>query len=76
MIDTTFRDGQSIAPMKFIAVKKIQERHSNSTVIMSKYSGCNRVLGGILMINPYNVEDITKAIDAAMKTNSLLSLSF
>ena len=73
MIDTTFRDGQSIAPMEFIAVKKIQERHSSSTVIMSEYSGCNRALGGILRINPYNVEDITKAIDAAMKTNSLLS---
>jgi len=71
MIDTTFRDGQSIAPMEFIAVKKIQERHSSSTVMMSEYSGCNRALGGILMINPYNVEDITKAIDAAMKTNSL-----
>ena len=76
MIDTTFRDGQSIAPMEFIAVKKIQERHSSSTVIMSEYSGCNRALGGILRINPYNVEDITKAIDAAMKTNSLLSLRF
>jgi len=73
MIDTTFRDGQSIAPMEFIAVKKIQERHSSSTVIMSEYSGCNRALGGILRINPYNVEDITKAIDAAMKTNRLLS---
>ena len=73
MIDTTFRDGQSIAPMEFIAVKKIQERHSSSTVIMSKYSGCNRALGGILMINPYNVEDITRAIDAAMKNNSLKS---
>ena len=73
MIDTTFRDGQSIAPMEFIAVKKIQERHSSSTVIMSEYSGCNRALGGILRINPYNVEDITKAIDAEIKTNSLLS---
>jgi trehalose-6-phosphate synthase len=40
---------------------------------MSKYSGCNPALGGILMINPYNVEDITRAIDAAMKNNSLKS---
>jgi len=73
MIDTTFRDGQSIAPIEFIAGKKIQERQSSSTVIMSEYSGCNRALGGILRINPYNVEDITRAIDAAMKNNSLKS---
>lgn len=33
---------------------------------MSEFSGCNRALGGILKINPYNVEDITKAIDAAI----------
>lgn len=66
MIDTTFRDGQSIAPMEFIAVKKVEERHPSSTVIMSEYSGCNRALGGILKINPYNIEEITKAIDAAI----------
>jgi len=53
--------------MEFIAVKKIEERHSSSTVIMSEYSGCNRALGGILRINPYNVEEITKAIDAAIQ---------
>jgi trehalose-6-phosphate synthase len=34
---------------------------------MSEYSGCNRALGGVLRINPYNLEEITKAIDSAIQ---------
>ena len=35
---------------------------------MSEFAGCNRALGGILRVNPYNVEDIAKAIDFMMQT--------
>ena len=35
---------------------------------MSEFAGCNRALGGILRVNPYNVEDIAKAIDIMMQT--------
>jgi trehalose-6-phosphate synthase len=35
---------------------------------MSEFAGCNRALGGILRVNPYNVEDIAKAIDMIIQT--------
>jgi Glycosyltransferase family 20 len=33
---------------------------------LSEFSGCNRALGGVLKINPYNVDEITKTIDLAI----------
>jgi len=35
-------------------------------VILSEFSGCNRALGGVLKINPYNVDEIAKNIDLAL----------
>jgi trehalose 6-phosphate synthase/phosphatase len=37
-----------------------------SAVILSEFCGCNRALGGVLRVNPFNVEDIAKAIDSAI----------
>jgi trehalose-6-phosphate synthase len=34
---------------------------------MSEFSGNNSSLGGILIINPFNVDEITKTIDIAMQ---------
>jgi len=34
--------------------------------VLSEFSGCNRALGGILKINPFNVEEIRNAIDTAV----------
>lgn len=35
-------------------------------MILSEFSGCNRALGGILKINPFNVDEIAKSIDLAI----------
>jgi trehalose-6-phosphate synthase len=34
---------------------------------MSEFSGCNLALSGILMINPFNIEEITRSIDLALQ---------
>jgi trehalose 6-phosphate synthase/phosphatase len=67
LLITSLRDGQCIPPLEFISVKKAEKKFDKSNVIMSQFSGCNSALGGILMINPYNIEDITKNIDIAMQ---------
>ena len=63
---TTLRDGQCIPPLEFVAVKHEENKFSQSAVILSEFSGCNRALGGILKINPFNPDEITKAIDTAI----------
>lgn len=40
-------------------MKKLMNKNSKAAVILSEFSGCNRALGGILKINPYNVDEIT-----------------
>lgn len=65
-LNTSLRDGISILPIEFIAVKQMEKKMQRAGVIMSEFSGCNRALGGILRVNPYNVEVIAKAIDDAI----------
>jgi hypothetical protein len=48
-------------------VKKVHNRFDKSNIIMSEFSGNNSSLGGILIINPFNVDEITKTIDIAMQ---------
>jgi trehalose 6-phosphate synthase/phosphatase len=66
LLVTTLRDGQSLLPLEFIAVKNYEKKLERSAVILSEFCGCNRALGGVLRVNPFNVEDISKAIDSAI----------
>jgi trehalose 6-phosphate synthase/phosphatase len=66
LLITTLRDGQCLPPLEFITVKKHLQRMSKSAVILSEFSGCNRALGGVLKINPFNVDEIAKNIDIAI----------
>jgi trehalose-6-phosphate synthase len=48
-------------------VKKAENKLDKANIIMSEFSGNNSNLGGILVINPFNIEEITKTIDIAMQ---------
>ncbi len=67
LLVTNLRDGQSIVPIEFIVVKEAEKKLQKSAVILSEFCGCNRALGGILRVNPFNVEEIAKAIDLAIQ---------
>jgi trehalose 6-phosphate synthase/phosphatase len=49
--------------LEFITVKKELQRQNKASIILSEFSRCNRALGGVLKINPYNVDEIAKNID-------------
>ena len=66
LLITTLRDGQCLPPLEFITVKKLLGTTSKAAVILSEFSGCNRALGGVLKINPFNVDEIAKALDIAI----------
>lgn len=66
LIITSIKDGQCIPPLEFISVKKAEKTLEKSNVIMSEFSGCVKALGGILVINPFNIEEITRNIDLAL----------
>ena len=70
LLITTLRDGQCLPPLEFITVKKYLQKSNKSAVILSEFSGCNRALGGVLKINPFNVDEIAKNIDLAINMPS------
>jgi len=67
LLITTLRDGQCIPPLEFIAVKKWQQRFRTSAIIISEFSGNSKALGGVIKINPSNVDEITKAMDTVIQ---------
>ena len=67
LLITSLRDGQCIPPLEFITVKKAENTFDKSNVIMSEFAGNNNFLSGILRINPFNIDEITKTIDIAMQ---------
>ena len=66
LLITTLRDGQSILPLEFIAVKKGEKKLGHSAVIMSQYAGCCRSLTGILKINPFSLEECMRSLDTVI----------
>ena len=64
--NTVLRDGCSILPLEFIAVKHADNKFSSSSVILSQFSGCNHALTGTLVVNAHNPDDIKNAMDTAI----------
>ena len=67
LLVTTLIDGQCIPPLEFIAVKAQQGRFRQSTAIVSEFSGNTMALGGVIKVNPSNIEEITKAMDLSLQ---------
>ena len=67
LLITTLIDGQCIPPLEFIAVKSAQGKFRQSTAIVSEFSGNTTALGGVIKINPSNIEEITKAMDLSLQ---------
>ncbi len=70
LLITTLRDGQCLPPLEFITVKQLLGTQKKANVILSEFSGCNRALGGILKINPFNVDEISKNIEIAINMST------
>ena len=69
LLITTLRDGQCLPPLEFVTVKKFKA-NGRGSVILSEFSGCNRALGGVLKINPFNVDDIARKIELAISMSA------
>ena len=48
-------------------MKKAENKFDKSNVILSECAGLQIHIGGAMIVNPYNIEDITKNIDCALQ---------
>eukprot|EP00180_Rhodochaete_pulchella_P001125 Plantae.Rhodophyta-Rhodochaete_pulchella.ctg1943.p1 GENE.Plantae.Rhodophyta-Rhodochaete_pulchella.ctg1943~~Plantae.Rhodophyta-Rhodochaete_pulchella.ctg1943.p1 ORF type:complete len:757 (+),score=135.16 Plantae.Rhodophyta-Rhodochaete_pulchella.ctg1943:263-2272(+) len=63
---TPIRDGLNLVPYEYIASTSQQK----GQLILSEFTGCSRALSGAVRVNPWNWDEIFRAIDTA-RTESL-----
>lgn len=65
-LNTCLRDGLCLQPLEFVYIKKLTDKFANSCCILSEFQGNSRTVGGVLMTNPYDAEDIVSKIREAV----------
>lgn len=68
---TTLRDGQCLTPLEYITVRKQTKQETRSAVVLSEFSGCNESLGGVIKINPFNVDVIARELNFAIQMSGV-----
>eukprot|EP00742_Colponemidia_sp_Colp-10_P008648 GILJ01009382.1.p1 GENE.GILJ01009382.1~~GILJ01009382.1.p1 ORF type:complete len:1037 (-),score=136.84 GILJ01009382.1:160-3270(-) len=62
IVITSIRDGLCLAPFEYTALR----RDPPGAVVMSEFAGCSRALNGVLRVNPWNIEEVSSAMDRAL----------
>ena len=63
-IASQFWDGLNLLPFEYTASQR--ETSSPGALIISEFMGCSRALSGVLRVNPWNLDDVAEALDAAL----------
>ncbi len=61
---TPLRDGMNLVAKEYIAS---QDPENPGALVLSRFAGAARELDGALLVNPYDIEDISHAIATAME---------
>ena len=62
LIITSLRDGLCLQPLEFISVKHKLNKFSKSSLILSEFFGCSTNLEGAYIVNPYDIDIVSKKI--------------
>ena len=65
-LNTAYSEGMNLSPFEFVSVKQQQGKLEKASCIISEFSGCKQALNGAYLVNPYNIEEISKQIDFAI----------
>ena len=74
-LDTSVKDGLNMTMLHFLAVKSVQGPKSGQMVV-SEFSGVQRVLPGAIKVNPWNSDQIAAAIAKALSPKDAHHMSF
>ena len=61
---TPLRDGMNLVAKEYVAS---QDPENPGALVLSRFAGAARELDGALLVNPYDIEDISQAIATAME---------
>ena len=64
---TPFRDGMNLVAKEYVAA---QDPSNPGVLILSQFAGAAEELDGAIIVNPYDIEAITEAINIGLKMSS------
>ena len=64
---TPFRDGMNLVAKEYVAA---QDPSNPGVLILSQFAGAAEELDGAIIVNPYDIEAITEAINISLKMSS------
>lgn len=65
LLVTSKRDGMNLVSQEFIAA---QDSHAPGIVILSEFAGATSNLSHVIVVNPWNVEDIAHRLEEALRS--------
>ena len=69
-LNTSLKQGVCLQAMEYVCVKKTQNKLDKSVCIISEFIGLNKLLGGAIRTNPYDIDNISNRIDEAITMSS------
>ncbi|KAG7399644.1 hypothetical protein PHYBOEH_008287 [Phytophthora boehmeriae] len=67
LVITPVRDGMNTVPFDYVVCREASSKHAR--VILSEFAGCAQSLGGARLVNPWNTEELTSALQEVLQDN-------
>ncbi|GMF37049.1 unnamed protein product [Phytophthora fragariaefolia] len=67
LVITPVRDGMNTVPFGYVVCREATNKLAR--VILSEFAGCAQSLGGARLINPWNTEELTDALQESLEDN-------
>ncbi|GMF23637.1 unnamed protein product [Phytophthora lilii] len=67
LVITPVRDGMNTVPFGYVVCREATNKHAR--VILSEFAGCAQSLGGARLVNPWNTEELTEALQESLQDN-------
>lgn len=70
-LNTSLKEGVCMQLLEYVCVKKYQNKFEKSTAIVSEFAGNPMSMGGAIICNSYDIENISHKLEEAISMNSI-----
>lgn len=67
LLDTSVKAGLNLMPFEFVTAHHDDSESRQSSIIVSEFSGCSRVMLGALRVNPWNTAQVVAACERVLR---------
>jgi trehalose 6-phosphate synthase/phosphatase len=67
LVITPVRDGMNTVPFEYVVCREAAGQHAR--VVLSEFAGCAQSLGGAILVNPWNTEEVVAALARSLQSD-------